>query len=213
MNIITSDKSHTKFKLFFDKGGYVYFRNERNIYQLEMFKNEPCILEVDEMNLDLTKENKGDLITFYGNKRLTATVVKDLTFKPDDEDEDIDDEDVEIKEEKKIYYEDEEYEIDFTKEKEYDGFFEDEDKINNGGYFVFAGDEIEVVQEDEINATYETYITKNNHVIFMTSLRDDTAHYRIIITENGIVKYRNIGEKELTAKLVFNGELLKIEKI
>lgn len=208
MNIIVS-KTHIN--VFFNSSGTLLLKTKDDIYEFDMVNKKPSLLnlndEIKKEYLDLLKKNqkvkKGSLVRFFGSKRLQGKINKEETEKMVEELENVEEEqEAELIEEARLYYENEEYDIEYEEAPEIDGVWGNEDKLNYGGHFVFAGDDtIKVVNNNEtylddtpVNATYETYLHKDNHVIFMTQLKNDLPHYRISLNQYGVLESRLIGE-------------------
>lgn len=215
INIQKEDgNSNINFTPYFDESGYLYLFNKDLdiVYQLEFMKNKPYFFEMSKDDFDKLYDieiepKKGKLIKHYGENKLTSKLEHDRLKEEHNKDVDITEEiEQELYNEYLLYYENNEYEVEYNDPDYVEGIMGDEDKIIKESYMIFGGvDDVKIINS-EINdpVCYETQLIENNQVNFKSSIIYDTPHIRISLNSYGIIKYRNIGENEKECKLIFD---------
>lgn len=211
---------------------------EKCIESYDSSNNQLSNIDKDEYDDDDDNDNElsnnivtGKIVPFTDNTTLRGSIIKQKKddeieqnnqvnqIDPNDPNAEYDEDDYEDVVKKDYYNEDIEYNEYLNGEDE----DENSDKIYTTPKFSFSSDHKKIKQSEilklvsdneEILALYDTLVYEGTpqdaSLIFKTKLLNDVAIYRLCIYGSGDIKFRPIGAKETSYKLVLHDDIISL---
>lgn len=189
-------------KIFFDKGGNIYFKYFDKVYDINITSDNK--IQCECCNFDLILINKknmnfGKIKLSCDSNSLKGRIQKEI-LKSIDSNDNSDEEHEDTAEDRYLY-----------ENKEFTEYYDSEsdDEYDEKVKFVGSDTDIDVCDfDDNIAALYDTLLYDNDNVYFKTLFVGIQPCYRLKIYKNGIITFRPLGEAEQMYKLTVDNEKL-----